>query len=121
MIDAERPGHGRTGIVGVEKAVPYNGAATRLMRLVETAEDIGIRGVALRALVGLPNGKDHLPFLREVVLPQNPAALCAAVLLVRDTGPEGLAIARELWAGGRVTQPQAREYLDNVSLVRRER
>jgi len=112
LVDA---GLGRTDIVGVEKGVPYSGAATRLMRLAETAEDISIRGGALRGLVRLPNGKEYLPFLRRVVLSENPAAWQAAVVLVTRAGPEGRAIARELSAGGRVPQPRVREYLDNIA------
>ncbi|MDP1860704.1 MAG: hypothetical protein Q8K82_18655 [Gemmatimonadaceae bacterium] len=104
-------GMGSSGIVGIDHAVPYVGAADRLMRIAETAEDVGMRGGALSGLTQLPNKTRLLPFLRHVAMSQNVVAWKAVTLLTEETGPEGRAIARELYREGRVTQPTAREML----------
>lgn len=108
-------GQGDNGIVGLDRAVPYAGAAARLMLLAETAQDVGIRGGALSGLLALPSRSANLPFLRQVATSQNRVAWFAVYLLGNDTGPEGRAIARELYRQGRVAEPTARKTLNGVA------
>jgi hypothetical protein len=108
-------GLGYNGLVGIDRAVPYAGAADRLMIIAETSNDVGIRSGALRGLTLLPNKTGLFPFLRQVATSQNRAAWVAVSLLTKETGPEGRAIARELYREGRVTQPMAREMLGRAA------
>lgn len=112
-------GTGESGVVGIERAVPYAGAADRLMQMAETAEDVGIRGTALWALTRLPNKAKLLPYLHQFATSRNRVAYRAVTLLARETGPEGLAMARELYRGGRVTERTAKETLDRIALANR--
>ncbi len=59
-------GMGVSGVVGIERGTPYAGASIRLMRLAETAEDIGIRGGALQALSELPDQGGVSEFLQRI-------------------------------------------------------
>jgi len=108
-------GAGESGVVGIPHGVPYTGAAARLMRMAETAEDVGISGTALWALTRLPNNAELLPYLQEFATSQNRVAYKAVDLLARQTGPEGQAIARELYRRGRVTEPTAKDLLDRIA------
>jgi hypothetical protein len=102
---------------GAERAVPYAGAADRLRRIAATANDVGIRGGALRGLTKLPDKTRLLPFLRDVATSQNIAAWVAVDILTSDTGPEGKAIARELHRKRLVTQEIAWELLDRLAFA----
>jgi hypothetical protein len=108
-------GMGASGVFGIERGVPYVGAADRLMQMVETAEDVGIRVAALEGLTRLPNKTKVLPFLRSVATSQNRMAYRAVTLLTEETGPEGQAIARELYRQGQVTQRTAKEMIDRAA------
>lgn len=108
-------GMGSSGLVGADRATPYRGAATRLMQMAESAEDVGIRAAALWGLTQLPNPGESLPFLRRIAISQSPVAYRAVTLLARETGPEGQAIARELYRASTVTEPAAKEILDRVA------
>lgn len=108
-------GIGTREVTGFERPIPYAGAADRFMRIAETAQDVGISGGALRALTELPDKTRLLPFLRKVATSQNVAAWVAVTILVRDTGPEGQAIARELYGQRLVTERSAREVLDRLA------
>ncbi|MDP1860490.1 MAG: hypothetical protein Q8K82_17570 [Gemmatimonadaceae bacterium] len=65
----------------------------------------------------LPDSVAYFPFLAKVAASrtQGEEAQAAATLLVHDTGPAGLAIARELYFAGRVTQSSARSTLDGAA------
>lgn len=52
-----RAGLGHTGIAEKERAIPYAGATPRLMRIVETPNDVGIRASSLKALAALQHTK----------------------------------------------------------------
>jgi hypothetical protein len=104
-------GKGEGGTMGTRSAVPYVGAADRLMLMAGTAQDVGIRGAALQSLTELPDKTRLLPFLRQVATSQNRVAWVAVSLLTDETGPEGHAIARELFLKRLVTQPTALEML----------
>lgn len=110
-------GLGMTGIVGIDRGIPYSGATDRLMRLVETAQDVGIRGASLFALTQLPAERQLLPFLRKVATSQNPVAYRALTILTEETGTEGRAIARELYLSGGIVQPIAREMLEHFAAM----
>jgi len=105
-----RAGKGTSGIVGSDRAVPYSGAAVRLMRLVETADDIGIRGASLRALTELPDKRGLSEFLQKVATSRNRIAYMAIDLLYKE-GEPGRVILRELYRSGRVTEEMAQETL----------
>ena len=110
-------GRGSSGIDEGKGAVRYAGAAARLKRLAESAQDVGIRAAALLGLVQLPDSVAYFPFLAKVAASrtQGEEAQAAATLLVHDTGPAGRAIARELYLAGRVTQSSARSTLDGAA------
>lgn len=108
-------GIGTREVTGMDRAVPYTGAADRFMRIAETAQDVGISGGALRALTELPDKTRLLPFLRKVAISQNAAALVAVTILISDTGPEGQLIARELHRRRLVTERNAWEILDRLA------
>jgi hypothetical protein len=110
-------GQGSSGIVGINRAVPYAGAVDRLIRIAETAQDVGISGQALDALTKLPDKSRLLPFLRQIATSQNAAAWVAVGILIRETGPEGQTIARELCRGGLVKERNAWEDLDRLAAV----
>ena len=109
LVDA---GRGSSGIDDEGKgAVRYAGAAARLMRLAETAQDVGIRAAAVLGLVQLPDSVRYFPFLRKVAASQDRVAKVAVTLLVFDTGPAGRAIARELYLAGSASDSIARTAL----------
>lgn len=109
-------GRGDTGINDGTGGIPYAGAAERLKRLATTAQSGGIRAAALRALVSLPDSVTHFSFLGEVAASaSDETAQAAMTLLVNDTGPVGLAIARKLYIAGSVTQWSARRTLDGAA------
>ena len=104
-------GRGSSGIDEGKGAVRYAGAAARLMRLAETAQDVGIRAAAVLGLVQLPDSVRYFPFLRKVAASQDRVAKVAVTLLVFDTGPAGRAIARELYLAGSASDSIARTAL----------
>lgn len=108
-------GQGSSGIVGVDSAVPYAGAVDRLMRIAETAQDVGISGGALHALTKLPDKSRLLPFVRQIATSQHAAAWVAIGILVRETGPAGQTIARELCRNGLVKERNAWETLESLA------
>ena len=108
LVDA---GRGSSGIDEGKGAVRYAGAAARLMRLAETAQDVGIRAAAVLGLVQLPDSVRYFPFLRKVAASQDRVAKVAVTLLVFDTGPAGRAIARELYLAGSASDSIARTAL----------
>lgn len=109
LVDA---GRGSSGIDEGKGAVRYAGAAARLMRLAEIAQDGGgIRAAALLGLVQLPDSVAYFPFLRKVAASQDRVARVAVTLLVFDTGPAGRVIARELYLAGTATDSIARRAL----------
>lgn len=108
-------GQGDNGIVGVDHAVPYAGAAPRLRRVAEIAQDGGLRAGALGALMALPNRAAHLPFLEQLATSQNEVAHFAVSLLGNDTGPQGRAIAQRLFREGRVSEELAKRILGDLA------
>ena len=108
LVDA---GRGSSGIDEGKGAVRYAGAAARLMRLAESAQNSGIRAAALTGLVQLPDSVRYFPFLRKVAASQDRVAKVAVTLLVFDTGPAGRAIARELYLAGSASDSIARTAL----------
>lgn len=113
LVDA---GRGSSGIDDGSAGIPYAGAAARLMRLAETAQDVGIRAAALTGLVWLPDSVQYLPFLAKVaVAAQGEEAQAATGLLVHDTGPAGQAIARALYLAGTVSQWSATRTLEGAA------
>lgn len=109
-------GRGNTGIDDGRVGIPYAGAAARLKRLATIAQSGGVRAAALNSLVSLPDSVKHFSFLAEVaVSAADETAQAATTLLVNDTGPAGLAIARQLYLAGRVTQWSAKRTLDGAA------
>jgi hypothetical protein len=102
-------GMGETGVVGIERGVPYAGAADRLMRIALTGQDVGVRASALRGLTLLPDRSKLFPFLRQVATSKHHIAYVALTLLANETGPEGHGIARALYVGDKIIEPTARE------------
>ena len=100
---------GETGIVGIERGIPFSGAAERLMQIASTSVDVGIRGASLRALKELPDKTGVIPFLSDFAASQNRVAYVALTLLANETGVEGRRIARTLYLAGRITEPTAKE------------
>jgi len=110
-------GIGSSGVVGTSHGIPYRGAAERLKRISEAAEDVGIRATALLDLTKLPDRANLLPFLRQVATSQRPVADRAVTLLAEETGPDGQSIARNLYRNGGVTQKTAKEMLDRAAFA----
>jgi hypothetical protein len=90
----------------------YPGAADRLLRIAETATDVGLRGGALLGLTRMPNKEQALQNLRRVAISQNKAAQATLQLLRGSMGPPGIAMLKELYAQGLVTEPMAHELLN---------
>jgi hypothetical protein len=87
------------------------------MRIAESAQDVGIRGGALWALVQLQNGDRVIPYLRRIASSENPAATDAVELLATETGPTGRAAAKALFQEGAVKQATAREALSRFAMI----
>jgi hypothetical protein len=85
------------------------------MQMAETAEDTGVRATALWGLTQLPPSVKVLPFLRQVATSQSPVAYRAVTLLASETGPDGRAIARELYRENAVTERIAKEMLSRAA------
>ena len=116
-----KAGLGRSGVWGIEHGVPYAGAASRLMRIAETAHHLAVRATALSLLVRLPHRTRLLPFLRQLATSQNPVAEQAVILLGNETGREGQEIGRELYRQAAVTEPSARVMLAQLAQAYRWR
>jgi hypothetical protein len=101
---------------------PYPGAGERLMRIVEYAPGVGIRAGALHSLLAQPDRAQTLRYLRDVAVSGNQVAYVAVGFLGRDTGPEGLAILRELHRTDAVVEPIAKRELEGIArwLLRKE-
>lgn len=112
-------GVGYTGISGQTYAIPYSGAVTRLVRIAQATQDMGLRAAALVGLLAQPDRQMSLQRVRSFAVSQDPLAETAVVLLGNEAGPEGLAIARELHRSGIVTQPYARTALDGIARYHR--
>lgn len=100
-------GRGNNGIVGVARAVKYPGAEARLMTLVATASDVGIRFMALAAVQMLVERARFVQHLESAARLSNPVAHKAVALLLDESGPAGLAVARALYRDGSVTDERA--------------
>ena len=81
---------------------PYPGAYPRLLRIVETADDTGLRGRALFAIAHQPDTAQALRMLRSVAVSNNPAAMMAVRDLAGYLGERGLGVLRELHKSGEV-------------------
>jgi len=110
-------GVGHSGIVGVDRAIPYSGAVVRLMRIVETAGDVGVRGMALASLPLTSERHRLVGFLRDVARLQNAIAYHAVAMLVNECGPEGLEIARGLFRDGTVSNENGKRLLRNAAHI----
>jgi hypothetical protein len=108
-------GRGENGIVGQNRALPYGGAMSRLVRIAETAQEGGIRAAALAGLRFLPNRAGCLAFLELFAKSQNEVAWVAVHELGNETGVEGLAIARQLFREGSVSEPRAKLALSGIA------
>ena len=115
LLSLSFAGQGDNGIVGVAHAVPYGGAAARLMRIAQTAQDVGIRAAALATLKSQPDRAKSLSFLQQVAKSQNEMAWVAVQILGNETGSEGRAIAQQLFRDGSVTEAYAKSTLDNMA------
>lgn len=107
-------GRGSTLIDDGSGGVRYVGAAPRLMRLAETAPDVGIRAAALSALMALPDSLPYYRFLARVAGSPSAAAYTATHLLIRG-GPTGLSVARDLYLANTVTDKSSRWALDGAA------
>lgn len=107
-----------TGSVGGRRRVVYAGSAERLMRIVTDAQDPGLRGGTLHSLPEVLDTEQLLPFLRQVATSQNSAAFEAIVLLNELTGPEGVAMLRELHQKGLITEPNVQHLLRRIRWAR---
>lgn len=112
-------GAGDNGMVGFAHAVPYAGTLSRLVRIAQSAQDVGIRAAALRGLLYLPDRHTSLQLIRSFALSQYSLAEIAVFILGNDAGPDGLAIARELYRSRSVTQQYARTALDGIARYHR--
>jgi hypothetical protein len=93
-------------LAGIGKSgTPYPGAAARLLQIAERSNS----GGALWGLTQLPNKTESLGYLRKVATSDSKIAYAAVGHLARDTGPEGLAILRDLYRRGLITEPRARD------------
>jgi hypothetical protein len=115
LLTLVKAGRGSSGVVGIERATPYAGAADRVMQIAEMAKDVGIRAAALDGLVGFANKAKYLPFLQQIATSRGSAALKAVTLLTMETGPEGQAVARALYRDGKVTEARAKEMLEGAA------
>ena len=111
-------GSGRIGVDSGGKVIPYAGAASRLMRIVENAQDPGIRARAVTSMMLLPDTTQRLPILRKIATSRNGVAITALEILNLKSGPEGLEVLRELHRKGLVAEPRARDYLDRAASAR---
>jgi hypothetical protein len=111
LLELTDAGVGESGVPGVDTAIPYAGAAERIMRIAETAQDVGIRGGALWAVTQLPNNGAVIPFLTRVASSQNIVAYSAIDLLDQVMKAEGRSVLRDLYQRNAVTEPTAREAL----------
>jgi hypothetical protein len=112
-------GVGYTGISDQIYAVPYAGAVSRLVRIAQAAQDMGLRAAALVGLLAQPDRQASLQLVRSFAVSQDPLAEFAVITLGNNAGPDGLAIARELHRSGSVTQPYARSALDGIARYHR--
>jgi hypothetical protein len=100
-------GRGKNGIVGVARAVKYPGAEARLMTLVATATDVGIRFMALAAVQMTVERARFVQHLESTARLSNPVAHKAVALLLDESGAVGLVVARALYRDGSVTDERA--------------
>ena len=87
--------------------IPYDGAADRLMRIVDSAQTTGTRAAALYALTKVPTSGRLIPFLRKLSTSNDPLAYGGITHLAESTGPEGLAVLRAIYESGKVSEPSA--------------
>lgn len=97
--------------VGRQGGTPYDGVADRLFRIAVQGND----GGALSALTRLRDRAQSRALLRSVAVSQHKLAFAAVDYVARRTGPEGLAVARELYREKLVTEQYAREVLARVA------
>jgi hypothetical protein len=97
---------------------PYPGAFQRLAAIVENSTEIPIRATALLGLSMLHDQGPVLPYVRQIVLSDDPLASDAISVLVEDFGEAGFALLRELYHGGRVQHPDARARLEMLARQR---
>ena len=82
-------GGGNHGIVGDARAARYPGAEVRLVTLVATATDVGIRFVALASVHMIVEHARFVPHLESTARLSNPVAHRAVTLLLDESGPAG--------------------------------
>jgi plasmid stability protein len=88
-----------------EARVPDPRAFEHLVEIHRNARDVGKRGGTLIVMKHLQERGRVLQYYREVaMLPDEPTAYQAMRLLTRETGPEGLAVARDLYIRDLVSQ-----------------
>jgi hypothetical protein len=93
--------------------VPYRGAGERLFRIAQSADDPGMRGVAIFRIGGLADTPTALRLLRRIAVSDNAVAVSAIHRLSGEVlGQGGLAVLRELFTSGAVTQESARNQLE---------
>ena len=81
---------------------PFPGAYPRLVRIVESADDSGLRASALFHIAHQPDTAQALRMLRGVAVSNNEVAMVAVRDLAGYLGDRGLAVLRELYRSGEV-------------------
>lgn len=108
------------GLAGGERtSVPFAGAATALMRIVEYDSDVV--GGAVAALRGLANKQEAVRYLSIVAQSQSTGASTAVMILYSDPQLNGLGKAelRQLWLRRAVTQKLALEGITTYAEIER--
>jgi len=97
-------GTAKTGIASRADGVPYEGAAERLRRIVESGRHEGVRSLALLHLNELDRSSRMLEYLRSHDMSEHAIAATAVEILLEKRGSEGRAVARELYRSAAVKQ-----------------
>lgn len=92
-----RAGLGESGLPGDVRGTPYSGAAQRLRRIADSSAYVAARAGALKRLSNVDRSPALLGYLRQQAQATSIIAATAVEILADDRGPEGRAIARELY------------------------
>lgn len=104
-------GDGHSGLPGEVPGIPYSGALQRLRRITDSSAYLEIRQAALMRLSSLDKSPAMIGHLRQYALANSNIAGTAVALLTDEKGAGGLAIARELFKSGAVTNSYAKRVL----------
>ena len=95
------------------RGIPYQGATSHLLQIALSESQL--RAGAVFALTQIANQGLALQSLRQVAVSRAGAAYVAIGHLARDMGPQGLAIARQIYLQDSVREPRARQDLEGLA------